>query len=1108
MFEPASQDASVSGGPAQNNEDAGSQGVDKSSNSGELVRKSLNNKATVDAFRALSARLNGIGAPVNGHFPTDTSNQQQAPIATTDSAPMSEFETDGQSVDPLEAQEPQVAQFSDVIASADTIPNLEITSQAFEDQVQDNFLASQPVERPVDTQTVVPVVSDVPAAGAQEQNQEAVESVDQSGVPHPTTIEEILGYTPEPTETAPTEISNETAEVASGRPEIGPTPETTLGAQELDGVFERQELVEDVSKDTSNTLAENNAHADEQHELSTLDSLASENILGEAIVEQLPATDENGERRALDEADERANGYEPSADGLAQSELLEVQEQFAVTSPDAGDPAAHDAPAAAQPAQWESEQGYEVGLIGAAGHGQIDNGEDNDDFEVVLLASEIQSSSPERAERDLPAQLLERIFDNTQEIAQQPEPETSVLAAQDGEVEETRTAQNAVAPQIATKLSEATDNRLEGEDATRADMRVNREDADTSAVELDVPPVHETYAPLQGPTRPAAQPQFDQEAMAGEEVPATEEANAEHLTSSQVVGSENDSKIPATDAAPMVEDKVDAALRSASEAPQSEVTDSGRDITSVVDDRCDAVQTEQSLDEIALQQFDQSELEIGGLLRALSSDPEELEEAPEPPSPNPQQHDAPDASSDSELEEAATASSEQVETEPVSIPAESAGEDAQSTAVEICDAMQDENYEAPVDDGPNDTERTANRVHPTTDVNEIVSSIAEKFSGHPRLASNLESTTKNDASVVANEAGLDDGPEFDESKTDAKAGETARMLLDIMSKPSGAAQPQERALAADTLLRLVAKIPAESLVGISERICIMEAPPSLLVNKLIRHPNAKVAGPLLETCNVISDQVLLPVIAMGDHEKQRMIARRRSLTPALCDALLEHGDASVFLTIVRNPGAAISHDAFITLSEMAKSQPSLQAPLVTRGDTPPPTAFELFWFLPSELRRYVLSRYLTDSETLDKILKIALAVDGTSKSASADEAKFPDKRLVEELIELIKDGPAKEAAAKLSKLAGISSSNAHRILSDPDGEPLAVAMKAIGCSRSAFSEAVISWQKSENCLLQASRAVGELQNLFDSLSFNKARVLLTYWDWASSGIGPYARKAA
>src|SRR5439155_22042910 len=156
-----------------------------------------------------------------------------------------------------------------------------------------------------------------------------------------------------------------------------------------------------------------------------------------------------------------------------------------------------------------------------------------------------------------------------------------------------------------------------------------------------------------------------------------------------------------------------------------------------------------------------------------------------------------------------------------------------------------------------------------------------------------------------------------------------------------------------------------------------------------------------ERASAISDQDLMIVIAQDDAAKQRLIARRRAISPVLSEALIEIGDAGALLTLVRNPGATFSIESFHRLGELAAGMPALQAPLSTRLDTPAPVAFELFWSLPAELRRYVLSRFLTDSETLDRVLKIALSVrNGESTEGGASEPKFPDKTRIDEFVEL------------------------------------------------------------------------------------------------------------
>jgi uncharacterized protein (DUF2336 family) len=340
-----------------------------------------------------------------------------------------------------------------------------------------------------------------------------------------------------------------------------------------------------------------------------------------------------------------------------------------------------------------------------------------------------------------------------------------------------------------------------------------------------------------------------------------------------------------------------------------------------------------------------------------------------------------------------------------------------------------------------------------------------------------------------------------EANTDDDAGELARSLLDMMLSNPSAGQPQERALAADALLKLVPRIPLKALVTVVDRISIMESPPHLLVSKLINDPRIEVAGPLLELCNHISDQVLGKVIATGQVSLMRLIARRRSISATLSDQLIEFDDPSVVLTLVRNSGANFSHHAFPRLADHAQRHHALLAPLATRPDLPAPIAFELFWFVPAELRRYLLSRFLTDSETLTKILKITHAMGGGEEGA---ETRFPDREQIEAFVELLNVGKFPEASNLLAEITAIQTDNAARIIADANGEPLTIALKAIGTNRVRFGEIIDILKASDFGIIASARSTVELQSIFDSMSFNKARVLLTYWDWAVLKSGPYA----
>jgi Uncharacterised protein conserved in bacteria (DUF2336) len=331
-------------------------------------------------------------------------------------------------------------------------------------------------------------------------------------------------------------------------------------------------------------------------------------------------------------------------------------------------------------------------------------------------------------------------------------------------------------------------------------------------------------------------------------------------------------------------------------------------------------------------------------------------------------------------------------------------------------------------------------------------------------------------------------------------GELARSLLDMMASGNASGLPHERALAADTLLRLVSRLELKPLIMLAQRLAMMDAPPNLLVARLIRDPRVEVAGPLLEDCVQITDRDLETVVSEGEPAKMRMIARRRNLGHAISEVLIKSGDPSVVLTLVRNAEAEISHEGFQSLLVLAENHEELLAPIATRQDFSAQYAFELFWLAPAQLRRFILSRFLTDSETLTKILKITMA----TKLDEEGEVEPLNQHVLLEGLERAARGHLDVAAEELSGTIHLSSATVLKVLSDLQGDALVVMLKAAGYPRSALMGLLKRMQDADMPLVARDRDITELQNLFETLSFNKARILLTYWDWAQSKTGPYA----
>lgn len=332
-------------------------------------------------------------------------------------------------------------------------------------------------------------------------------------------------------------------------------------------------------------------------------------------------------------------------------------------------------------------------------------------------------------------------------------------------------------------------------------------------------------------------------------------------------------------------------------------------------------------------------------------------------------------------------------------------------------------------------------------------------------------------------------------------GEAASALLDIVW---GAVDlpPQERSMAGDTLLLLLPKLSARDLGMLAERIAAMDQPPPLLVSRLVSDPRPEVGGVVLERSAHLDQADMLAACHDGDHERLRLLARRRQVPAALADRLVESGDLLCQLALLRNPGAEISFRSFLRLSQMAGEHPGLQVPLALRTDLPLAVALDLLWRLPPELRRVIIARFLSDSVTLGRILAIGMAAGGTPLPPDGT-APLGD---VEGALEALLAGQRPDSASRFASLAGITQDTVERIFADSDGEALVVLLKALGLGRSRIDDA-LDRIRAGTSLIREGRPQEELKAMFDALSFTKARVLLTYWDWFTRRVGPYSELA-
>ncbi len=372
---------------------------------------------------------------------------------------------------------------------------------------------------------------------------------------------------------------------------------------------------------------------------------------------------------------------------------------------------------------------------------------------------------------------------------------------------------------------------------------------------------------------------------------------------------------------------------------------------------------------------------------------------------------------------------------------------------------------------------------------------AEPLSGEIRSGHDTATEMSSEAAIPAGAGGSAETGKTDDSNREKE--HVAASLLEILAQPDSAINPHVRSMAMDSLQALLSEIGTKNFLRmLARRLCLMDRPPASLLRTLLAGDDREIIHTLLLDARM-PESLLVEIAERSGPEVLNVLARRRRLSTAVCDALLKRDDPEIMLELLRNRNAVIEEHGYWAVVRRARDEHGLHAPLVTREDLPAAVAFDLFWHLPPMQRRFVISRFVSDSDMLDRILKIVKPAG--AELDVADRAMF-----IETMIAMICDGDTDAAARRLSRLVGLHADACRRIVSDASGEALTIVFKALGLQRRVFTDVIERIRNAPASSLDGRRDTEELRILFDTLSTNKSWVMLTYWDWSARGIGPYS----
>ena len=209
---------------------------------------------------------------------------------------------------------------------------------------------------------------------------------------------------------------------------------------------------------------------------------------------------------------------------------------------------------------------------------------------------------------------------------------------------------------------------------------------------------------------------------------------------------------------------------------------------------------------------------------------------------------------------------------------------------------------------------------------------------------------------------------------------------------------------------------------------------------LAKDASAAVAVPMLEFSEALSDEDLIDIVRTQGSQRQTAVASRPTVSPAVSDVIVDHGDETAVATLVGNEGTEVADSTMHKVVDRFGDSAKVQTPLVMRSSLPIAVSERLVAKVSDKLiDRLVTHHELPGGLADDLVLQIReRATLGLLSADSNDsdvemlvEALVRNRRLTPSiLLRAICVGDLGFFEAALAKMAGISVLNARRMIHD------------------------------------------------------------------------------
>ena len=348
----------------------------------------------------------------------------------------------------------------------------------------------------------------------------------------------------------------------------------------------------------------------------------------------------------------------------------------------------------------------------------------------------------------------------------------------------------------------------------------------------------------------------------------------------------------------------------------------------------------------------------------------------------------------------------------------------------------------------------------------------------------------------------------------------AKRLSDVICIPQSQLPPQERHLAGDVLVELLREAELELRESVAKRLVMLnEAPRTILV--ILAKDKIEIARHVLEESKSLTDSDLIQISKKVSLEHRKVIAKRRKVSDAVVDELVQFLEEDVVEALLKNKGANFSETALQRILTVSRSHLPYVDLLADRVELRPSHGLTMFWWASSATRKKILHRFGVTRNVLQEScqdLFAKAAAEGWSDPAVRKALQFIERRQrnraaldrsqyesLEKAIEAAEaDGLTRKLTEEISYIAGIKPATGAQILTDKSGEAIAILCKAPGVKR-PYIEKIWRALKKPTVDINGDMhpELVKVMETYDVISTDKAQTILRYWNWSlTSSLNP------